>query len=246
MKNEFLSVVKYMAEHGELMKAYLYLRNAPAYFDNDPELISYMGILEARLRELKQMQDKGTVFGKFNSAFQDPKDVKRLVCFQLFKKRVMELKLKRLVDVGCYTGWIGRELSKEGVAVHGIDVQPVIIQLAALYASGSLATFEFLPVQQLGAAYTKQFDGAILFDVLEHTFDPELAIDSVNRATKGWVFVNLPHPKGEQESDPYPIEEHEHLYSFSESDVMRLFPTATKEIVHNEGGTINWFIQYQT
>lgn len=233
-----------MAEHGELMKAYLYLRNAPAYLDNESELISYMGIVEERLRELKQVQDKGTVYGRFNSAFQDPKDIKRLVCFQLLKKKVLELKLKRLVDVGCYTGWMGREFSKEGIAVHGIDVQPVIIQLAALYAAGSLATFEFLPVQQLGASYTKQFDGAILFDVLEHTFDPELVIDSVNKATKGWVFINLPHPQGEEDSPNHPLKIHEHVHAFSETRVKKLFPNANIEVIKNEGGTINWFIYY--
>ena len=108
-----------------------------------------------------------------------------------------------------------------------------------------MAKFEYLPVQRLGIAHPKQFDGAILFDVLEHVFDPKLAIDNVNRAVKGWVFINLPHPQAEDTSNDRPMEEHEHLHSFSEKKIKELIPNAKIEVIQNEGGKPNWFISYE-
>lgn len=247
MKDEFLKVVKYMAEHGELMKAYEYLQYPPAILEGQVD--DYLGEIQKRLSDIKEMQDYGTLKGKFNAGFVDPKDVNKLVAFQHLRKLLLEKGCKNVVDVGCYTGWMGRELSKDGIAVHGIDIHPIIIQLAALYATGSLAKFQFLPVQKLGAMHPKQFDGAILFDVLEHVFDPKLAIENVNRAVKGWVFINLPHPQGERDSKAdVPIAEHEHLHSFSEDKLEEIFGQSrnyTLEVIENEGGNINWFISYE-
>lgn len=244
MQQDFLNTVKYMAEHGELMKAYLYLQNLPTYLEDNIQVLEYLGEVQKRLTDLKEMQDYGTLRGHFNAQFTDPPDTSKLIAFQHLRKLLREKGCKNIVDVGCYTGWMGRELSKDGITVHGIDVHPVIIQLAAFYATGTPAKFEYLPVQKLGAKYPKQFDGAILFDVLEHVFEPKLALDSINRAVKGWVFINLPHPQAEHISNDRPMKEHEHLYSFSEKRIKELMPNAKIETIQNEGGKPNWFISY--
>ena len=247
MKDEFLKVVKYMAEHGEVIKAYEYLRYPPAILEGQVD--DYLGEVQQQLLDLKEIQDYGTLRGKFNGGFVDPQDVTKLVAFQHLRKLLLEKGCKNVVDVGCYTGWMGRELSKDGIAVHGIDIHPVVIQIAAFYATGTLAKFEYLPVQKLGAKYPKQFDGAILFDVLEHVFDPKLAIANVNRAVKGWVFINLPHPQGEHDSKAnVSVKEHEHLHSFSEDKLEKVFGQLRNyklELIENEGGNINWFISYE-
>lgn len=248
MKEEFLKLVKYMAEHGELMKAFYYLKNPPSYIEEDHDILNYLSEVQLQLDHMKQMQDKGSVDGLVNVMFQDPVNISKLVAFKHLQQRLLDTGLDFVVDIGCYTGWMGRELSLMGIKVHGIDVHPMIIQKAAFRATGTLATFEFLPVQKLGYIYPKKFGGAIMFDVLEHVFDPELALKSVNRAVKdgGRVFINLPHPQGEHDSKlKAPIEEHEHLHAFSEKKIKELIPNAEIKIIDNEGGTINWFIEYE-
>ena len=179
---------------------------------------------------------------------------------QLLKKYVQQYKLKQLVDVGCFSGWIGRELSTLGVRVHGIDVLPGVLQLANMSSTGSLATFEYLPAQKLGAYYPKHFDGAIVFDTLEHCFNPELVLKNIKRAVvpNGWVFINLPHPQGENEGrrayqEDFPkdindLELHEHLFNFNETEIKKLMGKEKNfscAVINNEKGTINWFIKFQ-
>jgi len=245
MKDEFLNVVKYMAEHGELLKAWDYLRNPPAYIEDDSDILLYLAKIQKQLDDMKQFQDKGTLNGRFLTSWVNP-IVSNLVAFKHLRQRLLDLKLKNLVDVGCYTGWMGRELSLDGIRVHGIDIHPMVLQRASYVATGSLAVYEYLPVEKLGSVYPKQFDGAILFDVLEHTFDPELAIKNVERAVDGYIFINLPSPSGEHDSkDSSPIEEHQHIHAFSQKELNKLFPTAKIDVIENEGGNTNYFIEYK-
>ena len=250
MKDEFLKVVKYLAEHGELIKAYHYLVNPPSIIDNDNDVLNYLAEIKKRLDDLAEIQTYGTVGGKFNAGFVDPEDVSSLVGFQHLRKKLIELDLKKVLDVGCYTGWMGRALSEDGIAVHGIDIHPIIIQMAAYAAVGTRATFQFLSGQKVGFVYPKKFDAVVMFDVLEHCFYPNALIKSINKAVRdgGWVFINLPHPEAEHISNDKPLNKHEHLYSFSEkrlNDLFGKYKNFKLEVLNNEQGNINWFVEYQ-
>jgi len=245
----YMNLVNYLIGHGELMKAYIYLKNIPSFIEDEKEVLNKVGELHLHLEKLRELQNHGTIDGQFREGFGNPDNIKKLIAYQYLKKLVVERGLKYLVDVGCFSGWIGRDLSNYGVRVLGIDVNPLIMQMAKLKSTGTLATFERLPIQQLGAVHTKEFNGAILFDVLEHCFDAETVIKNVELAVKdgGWVFINLPHPQGEHDSDVYELEYHEHLFAFSKATVEKLFGKKKNlkvEIIENEGGHINWFIQY--
>jgi len=253
-KNELITtytkLVDFLVDNGELMKAYHYLKNPPSYIEEELVVLEYADRVFSHLTTLKDMQNTGTIDGKFNGAFTVPENTDSLVGFKILKENLVKLNLKTLVDVGCWTGWVGKELSTLGIAVHGIDIHPVVLQLAAFYCVGTKATFEYLPVQQLGVTHPKHFDGAVLFDVLEHTFDPELTLRNINMATRdgGWIFVNLPHPEGEYGARKHPLNQHEHLYSFSQKKVKELFGGFKKfklDTITNEGGQPNWFIEYQ-
>lgn len=251
LTEKFLEFVNYLVMHGEMMKGLWYLQNPPVYIDEEPEVSTRLGEVTSRVKDIVTLQNQGTVNGKFNAGFVIPENIDRMVAFQKLKSLIREKGLKKMVDVGCFSGWIGKELSLDGVAVHGIDIHPVVIQLAAFYASGSLATFEYMPVQKLGAAHPKEFDGAILFDILEHTTEPELVLKNIRRSVKdgGWVFINLPHPQGENESqDSCKFEEHEHLYSFSKKEIEQLMGQEKNfklEIITNESNQINWLITFE-
>ncbi|MEK6878170.1 MAG: hypothetical protein AABY22_01105, partial [Nanoarchaeota archaeon] len=65
----------------------------------------------------------------------------------------------------------------------------------------------------------------------------------------GWVFLHIPHPVGEHTSqDKCSFDEHEHLYSFSRKEIERLMGKEKSfqlEIIHNETGSISWFVSFQ-
>ena len=251
LKQKFLEVVNYLFERGEMVKAFRIICDAPSLIEEEKEVLELQTKIQERLKDLSDMQNKGHVKGKLNKGFEDPKNVVDMVKFKRLKSEVARLELQNLVDVGCYTGWVGRNLSLEDIEVHGIDIQPIILFYAGIASTGSLATFEFLPVEKLGFTHPLTYDGAVVFDTLEHVFDSEIAIKSIEGSVKegGWLFYNIPHPEAEHQSPRFEnAEQREHLHSFSKQRLEELFngkKNLKVEIITNEEGTINWWVQYE-
>ena len=246
----YLETVRYLIFKGEMMKAFLYLKHRPSILDDSKELDELTGTLTARLQTIADLQNYGSSKGKVNFTFINPENVSQITKLNLLKERIKELGLKKLVDIGCYTGYVGRELSKDGIAVHGIDIHPIAIQLAAFEAVGTVATFQLLTAEKLGMTHPGEYDGAILFDVLEHCFNTQLVVDNVEKSLKsgGWVFINLPHPDAEDKVFIMDIDKHEHLWSFSEKEIKEVFGKKKNfeyRILDNEEGSFNWWIEWQ-
>ena len=251
LKRKFLEIVTYLFKRGEMLKTLRMLYDAPSIIEEDPDILSLITTVKSRLADISEVQRYGTVKGRVYSGFVDPANVVDMVKFKRLSAEVQKLGLKKMVDVGCYTGWIGRNLDLLKVAVHGIDVHPVVMFYASIASSGTLATFEYLPVEKLGFTHPLEYDGAILFDVLEHVFDPVIAIKSAEMSVRdgGWLFYNIPHPEAEHRSPVFhnPADR-EHLHSFSESKLKELFKdrkNLTIEKIDNEEGSFNWWVQYE-
>ena len=114
LKQKFLEVVEYLVMHGEMMKGLWYLQNPPSYIDEELEISNRLGEVLSRLNELKSLQNQGTVNGRFNAGFTIPENIEKIVAFQLLKKHIERKGLKKLIDVGCFSGWMGKELSVIG------------------------------------------------------------------------------------------------------------------------------------
>lgn len=251
LKQKFLEIVTYLFERGEMLKAFRVICDAPSLIEEDEEIIELFNSIKSRLSDLAEMQRTGSIGGKLHSGFVDPQGNQGEVKFNRLRNEVLKLGLKKLIDVGCHTGWVGRNLSLDGIAVHGIDVHPIIIYYAAIASAGTLATFEYLPVEKLGFTHPLAYDGAIVFDVLEHTFQPEITIASIEKSVRegGWLFYNIPHPLAEHQSTRFPNpDDREHLNSFSETKLKDLFKDRKNLIIEkidNEEGSFNWWLQYQ-
>ena len=251
LKQKFLEVTNYLFERGEMLKAFRMVCNAPSLIEEDSDVLNLYNEIVKRLEELSELQKYGSIGGKLNKSFNDPTNIEGMVKYKRLEERVEKLGLKKLVDIGCYTGWIGRNLSVKGISVHGIDIHPIILFYAGIASSGSLATFEYLPVEKLGFSHPLEYEGAILFDVLEHVFAPEIAVKSVEMSVKkgGWLFYNIPHPDSEHKSSRFEDPDtREHLHSFSHTRLRQLFNGKNNleiETINNEEGSVNWWIQYQ-
>lgn len=253
LKWHFLKVVKYLSEHGELLKAYFVLRNAPSIIED--EIKDYFKEVKEQIDKLQDYNKHGFEYKDGliwkNYGSKDPDDVDELPRVKLLLKDIKKLGLKYLVDVGCYSGWLGRRLSLEGIRVLGIDMQAGVVEMAQRKSAGTLAEVKHLNAMILGTIYKEEFDGAVLFDLIEHVFDPDNMILSVEKSLKkgGWVFLTIPKVEEEHRITDVPImTKREHLQSFSKKKILDMFGKKKNFSIismDNEEGTTNWFVKYQ-
>lgn len=97
-------------------------------------------------------------------------------------------KNKTVLDIGCGAGILTNALAQAGHRVHGIDLSPKSLEVAAKHdVTGSVA-------YQVANAYClpyedKTFDVVCAMDVLEHVEEPSLLISEASRVLKpGGLF----------------------------------------------------------
>lgn len=102
---------------------------------------------------------------------------------------------RRLLDVGCATGYLSRSLAVRGHNVVGIDVNETALKEAAPYCAEVIAAD--LDVQPLARVLEGRglFDAVVFGDVLEHLKNPlrvlEASRDILNE--RGFVVASLPN-----------------------------------------------------
>jgi len=104
------------------------------------------------------------------------------------------LQPKRLLDVGCGSGYLAK-LLKEGVpglVVHGVDISSVALERARHHVDQVWQVDldkNDLPVS------SEQYDTVTCIEVLEHLYDPDHAIGEIARvlASGGCAVVTVPN-----------------------------------------------------
>lgn len=240
-------VAKYAFEHSEMLKSFVLLQNAPAPIKDAPKIKELYERVTKRLDEISHFQ----TYGRENSGWNEPFNLYQKTAYvELRKKLDKHPEVRHLVDVGCFSGWVGRDLALWGYRVHGVDLDSDTLRHARYLASGTPATFEVCSAEQLGVKHPQQFDGAICFDVLEHVFDLPHALQSIENSLKegGWVFINMPKSDRELIQEDVPDEVREHINVFDEEKVNEIFggkKNVKIEVVQNEDGKPDWSIEYQ-
>lgn len=247
LENALYIVSEYAFEHGEIIKAYVLIKSAPNLLEGSNRLSNLMERIMKRMEHIHLFQKHG----RLGLAFIDPIDITDK---EVYTKLLEELKkrpeIRTLVDVGCFTGWIGRNLSLHGYSVHGIDLMPDVLETAAFMATGTRATFEMLEGTKVGERHPKEFDAAVMFDVVEHVFDHNILLQSVENAVKdgGWIFINLPKLDNEADLEVVATDDREKEHLRTYTDPYKVFEKKKNleiSIVHNEIGQESWFIIYQ-
>ena len=103
------------------------------------------------------------------------------------------VEVKRVLDVGCGTGFHSIELAKRGYEVVGVDLSPEMVKIARSKAKG-FPNVSFLQADATRLEFAEEFDAAIaMYGVISYfVSDAELLslLRSVRRALKpGSVFV---------------------------------------------------------
>jgi len=100
---------------------------------------------------------------------------------------------RKILDLGCGSGWTSYFLAKRGYDVTGVDIAPDFITLARSNRD-PLDNLRFEVADYEALAYSEEFDAAIFFDSLHHAEDEALALRRVYAALKpaGYCICSEP------------------------------------------------------
>ena len=124
------------------------------------------------------------------------------------KTAEMGLAGKKVLDVGCGGGILSESMARRGADVTGIDLGTENLKAASLHAEQSnlqdTLRYQHIPVEQLAATHTGQFDVVSCMEMLEHVPDPAAIVDAcfkllalggvcvlstINRNPKSYLFA---------------------------------------------------------
>lgn len=108
--------------------------------------------------------------------------------FDLIAESLGPVAHKRILDVGCGTGWFGKKLAGSGAEVFGIDLDPHKLELARARLHGIvLGDAHHLPCES-GA-----FDAALALTLCEFSGDPGGVLFELARVTRsgGRIVIGL-------------------------------------------------------
>jgi len=97
----------------------------------------------------------------------------------------------KLLDIGCGTGDISREIEKKGHKVTGVDFSTAAIKIAKV----SGLNCDVVDVDE-GLPFKKNsFDLVWAGDLIEHVFDPIFVFEEINRVLvpNGHLFITVPN-----------------------------------------------------
>ena len=101
---------------------------------------------------------------------------------------------RRVLDVGCASGYLAKALAEQGCAVTGIEIDPETAALARAHIDEVVeADLNVTAIADLFPG--RDFDAIIFADVLEHLLDPDAVLRSASKllATGGAVIISIPN-----------------------------------------------------
>ncbi len=159
---------------------------------------------------------------------------------------------KRVLEVGCASGYMSRALTERGCTVVGLEINPDAALEAKEFCEdvivGDVETFDLESV--LG---TGNFDAVTFGDVLEHLRDPIAALRRIRPllAPGGYVVTSLPNVahgsvrlallKGRFDYTPLGLLDETHLRLFTLAGIRKMFRDAGMVMVQTERVEVDVF-----
>jgi len=152
------------------------------------------------------------------SRWSEPEDFFEQEKFPAALNEVIKHEAKRVLDLGCFTGYIGRPLLDAGVEEYvGVDIQKSLMEMMdnVCQTKNPKMKFIFSPIEEI--VFNNEFDAVLMLDVLEHVLKPEKALLAAETALKkdGLMIINLPRD--------FKNLEPEHLRAFTDDDIKLWF-----------------------
>lgn len=101
---------------------------------------------------------------------------------------------KRVLEVGCSTGYMSRELRGRGCSVTGIEVDPIAAEKSRAYCH-KVYVLDLNSPNWTADLPESGFDVVLLGDVLEHLIAPDAALQHLRKvlSPEGKLVISLPN-----------------------------------------------------
>lgn len=157
---------------------------------------------------------------------------------------------RRVLDVGCSTGYLGQALAAQGCLVTGVEYEPEAAQMARSHLAEVVeADLNVTALADLFAG--REFDVVVLGDILEHLLDPDSVLRSAVSllAAGGAVVISIPNVahgslrlallQGRWDYRETGLLDHTHLRFFTRESVLRLVADAGLHITDLRGTVLD-------
>ena len=104
----------------------------------------------------------------------------------------VEIKNKKILDIGCGGGILSEELSKMGAKVTGIDSSKKSINTAKKHANEQNLDIEYINGSILDKRNLGHYDCVVCFEMIEHIHEPKKLIEKIDNITqkKSHLFMS--------------------------------------------------------
>ena len=104
----------------------------------------------------------------------------------------LEIKNKKILDIGCGGGILSEELSKMGAKVTGIDSSKKSINIAKKHAKEQDLEIEYINGSILDASSLGNYDCVVCFEMIENIHEPKKLIEKIGTITqkKSHLFIS--------------------------------------------------------
>lgn len=101
---------------------------------------------------------------------------------------------QRVLDIGCSTGYLGKELVRRGCTVDGVEVDPEAAEAARAHLR-TVTTLDLDRDDLAEALAGEQYDRIVLADVLEHLMRPQDVLEAAASllAPGGKIVISVPN-----------------------------------------------------
>lgn len=107
------------------------------------------------------------------------------------------LRGKKVLDIGCGSGWISRLAIDRGFEITAMDISKKVVEENIFYQKNSGIKYDMIQGSAVAIPFPDQsFDSIIMTEVLEHLPNPQSALKEIHRVLKPGGTLALSVPNG--------------------------------------------------